>query len=103
INEPKRDEQLLALPLEDGLLDAALEWTVARVKELQQTVRAFRSDPCSVAGGDKIDTAGRRTVAEILKGLYTTCRGPFKCSTHLAGRKGGIPHPDVQKLNVFKN
>jgi hypothetical protein len=58
INEPKREEQLLVVPLEDDLLEAALTWTVARVKELQQTIRDFRSDPCSVLGGDKADSKG---------------------------------------------
>jgi hypothetical protein len=52
LNEPKRDEQLL---------DAPLAWTVARVKELQRTVREFCSDPCSVLGGDKPDGKGSAT------------------------------------------
>src|SRR5579884_3317994 len=67
INEPKRDEQLLAIPLDQPLLDAALAWTVARVKELQQTLRDFRSDPCAVVGGDKPDATGKRSVSDILK------------------------------------
>jgi DNA helicase-2/ATP-dependent DNA helicase PcrA len=103
INEPKRDEQLLAIPLEDDLLEAALAWTVARVKELQQTIRDFRSDPCSVLGGDKTDDKGRRSVSEILKAQCTACGERFECPTYVGGLKGGTSHPDVQKLNVFKN
>jgi hypothetical protein len=103
INEPKRDEQLLALPLGEQLLDAALAWTVARVKELQKTVRDFRSNPCSVAGGDKTDGKGNRTVSEILKAQCTACGERFSCPTYTSGLKGGGSHPDVHPLNVFKN
>jgi hypothetical protein len=103
INEPKRDDQLLAIPLDEELLDAALAWTVARVKELQQTVRDFRSDPCSVVGGDKTDGKGRRTVSEILKPQCTACGERFGCPTYSGGLKGGGEHPDVDILNVFKN
>jgi hypothetical protein len=103
INEPTREEQLLVVPLEDALLDLALAWTVARVKELQQTIRDFRSDPCSVPGGDKVDASGTRTVSEILKAQCTACGERFECPTYLAGLKGGSSNPDVNKLNVFKN
>jgi hypothetical protein len=103
INEPKREEQLLAIPLEDDLLEAALAWTVARVKELQQTIRDFRSDPCSVLGGDKRDEKGRRSVSELLKAQCTACGERFECPTYVGGLKGGTSHPDVQKLNVFEN
>jgi hypothetical protein len=91
------------VPLENAWLEAALAWTVARVKELQQTIRNFRSDPCSVPGGDKVAAKGTRTVSEILKAQGTACGERFECSTYLAGLKGGSSHPDVQKLNVFKN
>jgi PD-(D/E)XK nuclease superfamily len=36
INEPKRDEQLVAIPLDDKLLDAALAWTVARSRNCRR-------------------------------------------------------------------
>jgi hypothetical protein len=103
INEPKRDEQLLAIPLDEKLLVAALAWTVARVKELQQTIRDFHSDPCSVVGGDKTDGKGKRTVSDILKAQCTACGERFGCPTYIGGLKGGGAHPDVHPLNVFKN
>jgi hypothetical protein len=103
INEPKRDEQLLAIPLDDKLLEAALEWTVARVKELQQTIRDFRAGPCSVVGGDKADHKGKRTVSDILKAQCTACGERFGCPTYTGSLKGGSTHADVDISNVFKN
>jgi hypothetical protein len=102
INDPKRDEQLLAIPLDDKLLEAALDWTVARVKELQATVRRFRADPRSVAGGEP-DGKGGRSVSEILKAQCTACGERFGCRTYTASLKGGAANPDVDRLNVFKN
>jgi hypothetical protein len=102
VNEPKRDEQLLAIPLDDELLGAALAWTVDRVKELQQTLREFRSDPCSVVGGDKTDGKGKRTVSDILKQQCTACGERFGCTTYTASLTGdGLR--DVDPMNVFKN
>jgi DNA helicase II / ATP-dependent DNA helicase PcrA len=104
VNERKRDEQLLAIPLEDDLLAAALDWTIERVKELQQTTRDFRQDPCSVQGGDLVDKATKeRRVSEFLREQCTTCGHRFGCTTYLKDLKDGAKHPDVRITNVFKN
>jgi hypothetical protein len=103
VNEPTREEQLLAIPLDDTLLDAALAWTVARVKELQQTIRDFRTAPGSVVGGDKTDAKGKRTVSEMLKAQCTACGERFGCPTYTGSLKGGATNADVDLLNVFKN
>lgn len=106
INEPDRDKQLLAVPLgaDDTLLKAALTWTVERVRELQGTIRAFRSNPLRVLGGDGEDPkTKRRTVSPILAQQCLTCSHRFGCKTYVDGLKGKDSHPDVKLTNVFKN
>jgi hypothetical protein len=76
---------------------------VARVKDLEQTVRQFRSDPCSVVGGDKTDGKGQRTVSDILKAQCTACGERFGCTTYTESLNKGSANPDVDPLNVFKN
>jgi hypothetical protein len=103
VNEPpNRPEHLLAIPLEDKLLDAALAWTVERVKELRHTMRRFRADPCSVVGGEA-DGKGGYTVSEILKARCTGCGQRFGCETYISSLKGGSANLDVNPLNVFTN
>ena len=98
VNEPKPAEQLLAVTLEDDLLEAALEWTVAQVKELQQTMREFHKDPCSVAGGDTVDPANNRGISDVLKAQCTACGRRFDCSTYASKEPR-----DVDPYRVDKN
>lgn len=104
VNEPNRDRQLLAISLDDDLLNSALSWTVERVKELQQTTRDFRNAPTSVLGGDEFDkTTGERTISELLTAQCTACGQRFGCSTYLKRLEGRENHNDVRLNNVFKN
>ena len=104
INEPVRSKQLLAVEIDRSLLEAATNWTLGQVDELQQTISAFQRDPCSIAGGDRVLAAkpvGKR-VSEELGKQCTACGRRFDCGEYLAHLKRRN-HPDVDILNVFKN
>lgn len=112
VNEPIREEQLLAVEVDDALLAACVDWTQEQVKRLQQTVVAFESDPLAVEGGDlrmRANAVGLRVPVE-LRQQCTACGRRFDCDeyrAHLAkGAKGSgrrKVHPDLDRLDVFKN
>jgi hypothetical protein len=103
INEKKRDDQLVAIPLEDALLDVALAWTIDRVKDVQKTMRAYETDPCAVEGGDeKSPKTGKPQVSESLAQQCTACGRRFDCDSYKR-HVGGANHPDIDLLNVRKN
>jgi DNA helicase II / ATP-dependent DNA helicase PcrA len=103
INEKKRDDQLLAIPLEDDLLNVALDWTIDRVKDVQKTMRAYQADPCAVDGGDEVNmNTGNLQVSDSLSKQCTACGRRFDCESY-KHRLGGSKHPDIDLLNVRKN
>jgi hypothetical protein len=102
VNEPSEGRKLLAIPLTDELLDAALEWTVRQVQEIQKTIDSFRKCPTDVAGGDVAGGDGKRGVSEELVQQCTTCGRRFDCDSYR--RHLGKPdHADVNPENVLKN
>jgi hypothetical protein len=104
VNEPDRSEQLLAVSIDPVIVDQALEWTIAEVKRLRQTVLKFESAPCSVEGGGAElaeRPTGQRTDAE-LAAQCTACGLRFDCKEYIA-YLGKPSHPDVRLTNVFKN
>jgi len=101
INEKKRADQLVAIPLEDDLLDVAVAWTIDRVKDVQKTMRAYEADPCAVDGGDHVKN-GQLQVSESLSKQCTACGRRFDCDSYKR-RLGGSTHPDVDLQNVKKN
>ncbi len=101
INEKKRNDQLVAIPLEDDLLDVALAWTIDRVKDVQKTMRAYQADPCAVDGGDTVKD-GRLEVSESLSKQCTACGRRFDCESYKR-RLGGPKHSDIELLNINKN
>jgi hypothetical protein len=103
INEPKPEDKLLAVELDDGLLESALSWTVDRVKDLQKTIRAFRDNPCGVEGGDHVGSDGQPAVSELLSQQCTGCGRRFGCATYERSLPGGSTNRDVDRLNVFTN
>jgi hypothetical protein len=103
INEKRRAEQLVAVPLDDDLLNVALAWTIGRVKDVQETMRAFQTDPCGVDGGDEPDAkTGKLRVSESLSKQCTACGRRFDCASY-EERLGGPNHPDIDRLNIRKN
>ncbi len=103
INEKKRDDQLVAIPLEDDLLDVALTWTIDRVKDVQRTMRVYEADPCAVEGGDeKNSKIGKLQISESLTKQCTACGRRFDCESYKR-HLGGSKHPDIDLLNIRKN
>ncbi|MBW3597758.1 MAG: PD-(D/E)XK nuclease family protein [Planctomycetes bacterium] len=103
INEKKRKDQLVAIPLDDDLLNMALDWTIERVKDVQKTMRAYQADPCGVDGGDyKVARTGKLRVSESLTKQCTACGRRFDCESYKL-HLGGLKHPDIDLLNVRKN
>ena len=104
INEENREEQLLAIPITQSIVDRALEWTIEQVKYLRETVLDFERNPCSVEGGDfekRPSPIGQRTDVELKK-QCTACGFRFDCTEYVA-YLGGSNHPDVRIKNIFKN
>jgi hypothetical protein len=103
INEPKREEQLLAIPIDSKLLEAALQWTINCVKQMQKTMRAFQAKPCSIEGGDGIDPKTKKpTVSDVLSSQCTACGQRFGCTAYEV-HLGNTNHPDIRLDNVYKN
>lgn len=86
------------------MLDIALDWTINRIQELQQTIVKFRSNPHSVIGGDDFDTTRNcQIISTILAEQCTACGQRFDCSTYINKLEGGNQHNDVRLNNVYKN
>jgi len=99
INEPRREAQLLAVPITGRILDAALEWTISRVKDLQSTIREFQANPESVCGGDP----SSHEVREELSQQCTACGFRFDCAAYKKFLGGRAKHPDIDIYNILKN
>ncbi len=104
VNEPKLDRQLLVVPVDQKILDNALEWTIKQVKAIRQTVLAFQTSPLSVEGGafeDKSKPIGKRVNSE-LKQQCTACGFRFDCPEYSA-HLGNPVHVDIDIRNIHKN
>jgi len=110
-NEEAPARRLLAIPIDQEVVDASVDWTLAQVRELRQTVLQVQQDPLSVEGGDltRRDEPLEDRIDDDLKQQCTACSQRFDCTAyraHLAksGQYGdGSDHPDVRLLNVEKN
>jgi hypothetical protein len=56
VNEKKRDEQLLAIEVDEAIVASALKWTIEQVKLIRATTLEFQRAPLSVEGGGLEDT-----------------------------------------------
>jgi PD-(D/E)XK nuclease superfamily len=110
-NEEAPARRLLAIPIDQEVVNASIGWTLAQVRELRQTVLQVQRDPLSVEGGDitKRDEPLGDRIDEDLKAQCTACSQRFDCTAYRAylaksGQYGdGSEHPDVRLLNVEKN
>lgn len=110
VNEPKDDERLLAIPINDQLIAASVQWTLDRVRELRGTVLQMQNDPLSVEGGDfEAQRAGLPLADRVdatLRTQCTLCAQRFDCATYRAALgpgKRGAPPGDLDILNIYKN
>lgn len=104
VNERETRRQLLAVPVNDALVQSALEWTVKQVQELRQTTLQFGADPTSVPGGElekRNLSVGERVSTELTK-QCTACGYRCDCKEYIA-HLGDENHPDVLRTNVRKN
>jgi len=104
VNEPTRSEQLLAVEVNETIVQHALDWTIDQVKQIRSTSLEFQRSPISVEGGglDERDSPVGQRVSEELKAQCTACGFRFDCAeycTHLS-----VPnHADVRIDNIRKN
>lgn len=107
VNEPKRADQLIVVPVNKRLVDNAVEWTVDQVEELRQTTVEFAKDPKSVVGGSLLhrnEPVGKR-VTKDLKAQCTACGQRFDCLEYTTsiGSPMSRPKRDVSPFTVERN
>lgn len=107
VNEPDKSQRLLAIDVNEAVVEAALAWTHSQVRELLATVRQFERDPLSVEGGD-LESRGNPPAERIsteLKKQCTACGLRFDCQAygaHLRAAGGGNIR-DIDIYDVRKN
>jgi hypothetical protein len=104
VNEEHRDRKLLAVSVDDNLIERCVNWTIEQVKLLRNTMLQFQKDPMVVQGGSldkQNEPAGQRTDDE-LRQQCTACGLRFDCSEYRAVL-GRSSHPDIALTNVAKN
>jgi len=103
VNEAEEEERLLAIQVNDQIVESALNWTIEQVKTMRKTALAFQNSPLLIEGGgveERHQPVGAR-VTEELKQQCTACGLRFDCveyCTHL-----GSDHRDVSRTDVGKN
>lgn len=108
VNERDEAKGLLAVSVDDDIVDAAVQWTVDQVEQLRTTTLVFEGNPLAVEGGSALlrhEPVGAR-VDEDLKAQCTACGQRFDCTeyvAHLGPSKGGKPKRDVDPLAVGRN
>jgi len=109
--KPRSKRRLLAIPIDQEVVEASVGWTLEQVRELRETVLQVQRDPLSVEGGDltKRHEPLENRIDDDLKAQCTACSQRFDCTAYHAylaksGEYGdGSSHPDVRLLNVEKN
>jgi len=104
VNEESAATRLLAIKMDEGIAQQAVDWTVAQAKELRKSALLFEQKPTSVRGGalhlqDK--PVGKRIDTELKK-QCTTCGFRFDCEEYRS-HLGSANHPDIRLDNVNKN
>jgi DNA helicase-2/ATP-dependent DNA helicase PcrA len=105
INEPDRNRRLLAIDVDNSIVDAALAWTYDQVRLLRSTADRFEAGPDTVLAGElarESSPLGKRLSTETTA-QCTACTFRFDCPEYSAHLKGGAGHPDIDITNVFKN
>jgi PD-(D/E)XK nuclease superfamily len=104
VNEKDATGQLLAVPVDQQIVDQALRWTMEQVKLIRKTTLEFQNSPLVVEGGgldDRHKPVGER-VSEELKQQCTACGFRFDCVEYSAHLRD-VNHSDISRINVRKN
>jgi hypothetical protein len=105
INEKRHQQRLLAIDVDDNVVQAALNWTQEQVRELQSTVTTFEQDPLAVTAGELVlrsNPLGQRLTSESIQ-QCTSCTFRFGCDEYETHLGAGPRHPDIDIYNVLKN
>jgi hypothetical protein len=107
VNEPRDAAKLLAVPINNELVDSAVKWTVDQVEELRRTTILFAKKPESVEGGSLLckDLPVGKRVNDDLKAQCTACGQRFDCIEYTTsiGSSMDKPKRDVNPLEVGRN
>lgn len=89
INKPQRDRQLLAIDVDERVVDGAVAWTYEQVRLLRSTADTFATEPEAVVGGElakQHQPVGKRLSQETTA-QYTACGFRFDCPEYTADGK----------------
>lgn len=107
VNEPRDAEKLLAIPINDALVDNAVKWTVEQVENLRKTTIDFSKRPESIEGGSFLlrDRPIGERVTSDLKAQCTACGQRFDCPEYTTSIASPMAKPkrDVDPLAVGRN
>jgi len=104
VNEKAADRQLVAVPVDINIIEAAIQWTHTQVENLQQSKLVFEKGPATLAGGE-FERRGRslsERVTDELQQQCTACGQRYDCAEYGAYLKKP-DHPDINRYLVTKN
>ncbi len=104
VNEQTDERRLMAIPVDDTIAQAALEWTIKQAQKLRATELVFQANPEDVEGGS-VETsrlAPGSAITVELKAQCTACGQRFDCKEYI-DFLGGSDHNDVSRTFIGKN
>jgi len=97
LRQPKKGtlaDHLVAIPIDQSLVDAALNWTTSQVGAMGASVTTFRANPLTIPGGDE----GSGTISKELRNQCTACGQRFDCSSY-----SSVAPSDCDPSRIDKN
>lgn len=101
LNEVQRADQLLVIPINHEVIEAAEQWTIHQAMLLRQTAICFQENPSAILGGS-LELVNGTKIDPVLKKQCTACGQRFDCQEYISAL-GHLNHPDVDIRNVGKN
>ena len=97
LRQPKKGtlaEHLVAIPINQSLVDAALKWTTNQVGAIGTSVTTFRGNPKVIPAGDE----GSGKISKELRNQCTACGQRFDCASYSA-----VAPSDCDRGRIDKN
>ena len=97
LRQPKKGtlaDHLVAIPINQSLVDAALKWTTNQVGSIGSSVTTFRTNPLSIPAGDE----GCGKISKELRNQCTACGQRFDCGSYKA-----VAPTDCDPSRIDKN